>query len=219
MKRYLACGALMALTFTASPTAWAFTDSEARQAILELRQQLRTLTETSQRASLQLAERIDMLELEISRLRAMVEEMGGRPAGSSGSQSGTQQERAQDSKEQSAFDGAVDLYRQEQYKEAASSLSAFMTLYPNSVLAPTALFYLGSSQYAVKNYKQAISVLRTMAGKYPQHARAADALLVVAASQFELGDRAGSKATLEQIVKQYGSSAAAQTAQKRLKLF
>lgn len=199
-----------------APVSQAFTDSEARQAILELRQQLRTLTETSQNASLQLAERIDMLEQEIARLRAQLEELGGPPRPA---QSGAQpMEQAQDIKEQSAFDGAMDLYRRGDFKEAIQSLSAFLTLYPDSVLAPTAQFYLGSSNYAIKDYKGAISVLKTMAGKYPDHPRAPDALLVAAGSEFELNARSAAKATLEQIVKNYPDSAAAQSAQQRLQL-
>jgi tol-pal system protein YbgF len=201
---------------TLAPTAQAFTDSEARQAILELRQQLRTLTETSQNASLQLAERIDMLEQQIAGLRAQLEELGA-PA-RSGQSSAQPLEQAQDIKEQSAFDGAMDLYRQGNFKEAIQSLSAFLTLYPESVLAPTAQFYLGSSYYAVNDYRGAISTLKAMAAKYPDHPRAPDALLVAAGSEFELNARPAAKATLDQIVKNYPDSAAAQSAQERLKL-
>jgi tol-pal system protein YbgF len=208
---------LVALALSATmSTSYAFTDSEARTAIIELRQQLRTLTETSQRASMQLAQRIDRLEQEITRLRAQLEELGA-PAASQQSGSAVQ-ERAQDSKEQAAFDGALDLYREANYKDSAASLSAFLTLYPESVLAPTAQFYLGSSQYVLKNYQEAISVLSLMAGKFPDHARAPDALLVVAGSQFELNQRTNAKATLEKILKTYPGTAAAQSAETRLKL-
>lgn len=211
----LAVAATLSLAALA-PVSHAFTDSEARQAILELRQELRTLTETSQRASLQLAQRIDMLEQEITRLRAQIEEMSG-PRAAMGV--GTQQtEQAQDSKEQTAFDGAMDLYRKGDFKGSAESLSAFLTLYPESVLAPTAQFYLGSANYANKNYQGAISVLNTMAGKFPDHPRAPDALLVVAGSEFELNQRSAAKATLQKIVKNYPDTAAAQSAQERLKL-
>lgn len=211
----LAIAATTSLVAFAAPSH-AFTDSAAREAILELRQELRTLTETSQRASLQLAQRIDMLEQEITRLRAQIEEMGGPPAGlASGA---GQSEQAQDSKEQDAFDGAMDLVRKDDFKGAAESLSAFLTLYPESVLAPTAQFYLGSANYANKNYQGAISVLKTMSGKFPDHARAPDALLVIAASEFELNQRTAAKATLQKIVKDYPDSAAAQSAQERLKL-
>lgn len=208
----------LALSATVS-TSYAFTDSEARTAIIELRQQLRTLTETSQRASMQLAQRIDRLEQEITRLRAKLEELGAPPGALAGQQSGSAvPERAQDSKEQAAFDGALDLYREAKYQDAAASLSAFLTLYPESVLAPTAQFYLGSSNYVLKNYQGAISVLSLMAEKFPEHARAPDALLVVAGSQFELNQRTNAKATLEKILSDYEGTAAAQSAENRLKL-
>lgn len=218
MKRFLASGAVFVVTAVSSQAVWAFTDNEARQAINQLRQQLRVVTETTQRVNIQMSERIDLLELEISRLRAMVEELGGKPPGSSGTQATSAVERANSVEEQDAFDGAVDLYRQGRVKDAAESLQAFLTLYPNSALAPTAMFYLGSSQYANKDFRNSIKTLQGMVAQYPEHARAPDALLVVAGGQFELNDRAGTKNTLEQIVSKYGSSAAAQTAKQRLEL-
>jgi len=211
---------LLALLLSATASnVYAFTDTEARQAILELRQQLRTLTETSQRASMQLAQRIDQLEQEATRLRAQLEELGAPPRPGAGQANGAaDQEQAQDSKEQAAFDGAMDLYRDADYGEAAESLSAFLTLYPNSVLKPTAQFYLGSSYYALRNYKEALSVLSGMAEQFPDHPRAPDALLVVAGSQFELNQRANAKTTLQKIVDDYSGSAAADSASKRLEL-
>ena len=194
----------------------AFTDSEAREAIVELRQQLRTLTETSQRASLQLAQRIDMLEQEITSLRAQLEELGGPRNMAAGS--GQPTEQAQDSKEQAAFDGAMDLYRSGDFQGAEESLSAFLTLYRESVLAPTAQFYLGSAYYANKKYNEAISVLNTMAGKFPDHPRAPDALLVVAGSEFEQNKRQAAKVTLQKIVDSYPGTAAADAATQRLEL-
>lgn len=219
MKRFLASSAVLSTLIVTSPSVWAFTDNEARQAINQMRQQLRVVTETTQRVNIQMSERIDLLELEISRLRAMIEEMGGKPAASSGSQAGgSAPDRSANAAEQDAFDGAVDLYRKGRVQDAAASLKAFMTLYPNSVLAPTALFYLGSSQYATKDYRGSIKTLQDMVAKYPQHSRAPDALLVIAGSQFELNDRNATRNTLQQIVSKYGSSAAAQTAKQRLEL-
>lgn len=199
--------------------AYAFTDSEAREAIVELRQQLRTLTDTSQRASMQLAQRIDRLEQEVTRLRAQIEELGAPPRAASAQSSGQPAtEQAKDSKEQAAFDGALDLYRDRDFGESATSLAAFLTLYPESVLVPTAQFYLGSSYYALNNYKEAVSVLTSMAEKFPEHPRAPDALLVIAGSQFELNQRANAKTTLQKIVNDYSGTAAAESAEKRLQL-
>ena len=48
---------------------------------------------------------------------------------------------------------------------------------------------------------------------------APDALLVVAGSQFELNDIGASKATLQRIINGYKGTAAAKSAEARLKLF
>lgn len=218
LRQFATCLAIGTSLIALSPSALAFTDSEARQAIIELRQQLRTLSETSQNASLQLAQRIDMLEQEIARLRAMIEELGGPRAGQFVDSSASAPEQVEDIKEQSAFDGSMDRYRQGDFKEAIQSLTAFLTLYPDSSLAPTAQFYLGSSKYAEKDFRGAISVLKAMAAENPDHRRAPDALLVAAGSEFELNDRAAAKATLQEIVSKYPDSTAAQSAGQRLQL-
>lgn len=209
--------AALVVIWSIPTTSSAFTDSEAREAIVQLRQEVRTLSETSQRATLQLAQRIEMLEQEITRLRAQIEVLGGPRAARMGSP-GQAPVQAEDSKEQAAFDGAMDLYRNGDFPGAEESLSAFLTLYPESVLAPTAQFYLGSAYYANKKYQNAIAVLNTMAGKFPQHPRAPDALLVVAGSEFELNNRAASKRTLQKILTEYPDAAAARTATRRLEL-
>ncbi len=55
------------------------------------------------------------------------------PQGSQGQQqNGASGPQAADPQEQAAYDGAIDLFRKAQYKEASESLSAFTALYPNS---------------------------------------------------------------------------------------
>jgi tol-pal system protein YbgF len=112
----------------------------------------------------------------------------------------------------------MDLFRKGQYKEAAESLAAFTALYPNSQLAPSAQFYQGSSRYALKDFKGTIEQLNAMVQKAPDNARAPDALLIIAGSQIELNNRAGAKATLQRIVRDYPTTPAASTAKSRLQL-
>jgi tol-pal system protein YbgF len=212
-SKIVLAGVLVALT----PMAHAFSDSEAREAIIQLRQQVRDLTESSQRASIQLASRIDQLEQEVARIRGQLEELN-RPTGSAFSGSASPSEKGANAAEQSAFDGGLELFRKSEFKEAQASLGAFLTLYPNSPLAPTAMFYQGSSSYALKDFKSAITQLQAMAKQYPDHARAPDALLVVAGSQFELNSRSASRTTLQKIIKDYPKTPAAETAAKRLQL-
>jgi tol-pal system protein YbgF len=201
-----------------SQSALAFTDDEARKAILDLRQQIRTMNEANQRARIQLSDQIEALGQEIVRLRGDIEQLG-RPASAGGAAGGRAADpRSQDPREQAAFDQSMESFRKAQYKETVQNLTAFLTLYPDSKLAPTAQFYLGSSRYAMKDYKGAITTLQAMVQKYPKEPRAADALLMVASCQIELNNRAGAKTTLQRIVKDYKGTPAADTAAKRLPL-
>jgi tol-pal system protein YbgF len=201
-----------------SPSALAFTDDEARKAILDLRQQIRTMNEANQRARIQLSDQIEALGQEIVRLRGDLEQLG-RPAGAGGAAGGRPADpRSQDPREQAAFEQSIESFRKAQYKETVQNLTAFLTLYPDSKLAPTAQFYLGSSRFAMKDFKGAITTLQAMVQKFPSEPRAADALLMVASSQIELNNRAGAKTTLQRIVKDYKGTPAADTATKRLPL-
>ncbi len=219
MKAFFSKCLLASVLAASAPIAYAFTDSEAREAIIQLRQQVRDLTEISQRANIQLSSRIDQLEQEVARIRGQLEEMG-RPTGAVSLGSGLtgSSEKGANAAEQSAFDTGLELFRKSEFKESEASLGAFLTLYPKSPLAPTALFYQGSSSYALKDFKAAITQLQGMAKQFPDHARAPDALLVVAGSQFELNNRTASKNTLQKIIKDYPKTPAADTAAKRLKL-
>jgi len=202
-------------SLTLSQPVLAFADDDARKAILELRQQIRTLNEANQRARIQLSDQIEALGQEIVRLRADVEQLG-RPTAGPGARA--PDPRSQDPREQAAFDQSMETFRKAQYKETIQNLTAFLTLYPDSKLAPTAQFYLGSSRFAMKDFKGAITTLQAMVQKYPAEPRAADALLMVASSQIELNNRPGAKTTLQRIVKDYKGTPAADTAAKRLPL-
>ncbi|MDQ8034297.1 tol-pal system protein YbgF [Bordetella genomosp. 1] len=204
--------------------AHAFADDEARRAILELRQQVQQQNEQNQRARLQLADQIQSLQQEIAQLRDQLELISRQQPNSGGAQ-GQQQHagnppgvNAADPQEQAAYDGAIDQFRKAQYKDAAESLAAFVALYPNSPLAPTAQFYLGSSRYAMKDFKGAIEQLNTLVQNSPDNPRAPDALLVIAGSQIEMNNRAGAKSTLQRIVRDYPTAPAANTAKSRLQL-
>jgi tol-pal system protein YbgF len=221
-KRVLSTGLLLIGCIGINQSALAFADDDARKAIVELRQQIKTLTEANLRARIQLADQIEGLEQEVIRLRGDMEQLG-RPSSGLGSPGGTSGARAPDAKssdprEQSAFDQSIESFRKGQYKEATENLTAFLTLYPDSKLTPTAQFYLGSSRYASKDFKGAIATLDAMVKRYPREARAPDALLMIAGSQFELNNRAASKATLQRIVQEYKGTPAAETAAKRIPL-
>jgi TolA-binding protein len=70
----------------------------------------------------------------------------------------------------------------------------------------------------MKDFKGAIEQLTAMVQKSPDNARAPDALLIIAGGQIELNNRAGAKATLQRIVRDYPNAQAASTAKSRLQL-
>ena len=225
--RFLAVAASLGFAAVAAPAS-AFADDEARRAILDLRQQVQQQNEQNVRARLQLADQIQSLQQEIAQLRNQLELVSRQQTSTAQQgQQGQQQNNhpgnppgvsAADAQEQAAYDGAIDLFRKAQYKEASESFAAFAALYPNSALAPSAQFYLGSSRYALKDFKGAIEQLNRLVQNAPNDARAPDALLVIAGSQIELNNRAGAKATLQRIVSEYPQTPAAKTAQSRLQL-
>lgn len=218
--RILVAAAGVAFTALSFP-AHAFADDDARKAILELRQQIQQMRQINENARAQFSEQIQSLQQQMMELRNQLEltmHQAVPRAPTNGNQADTDGASATDPQEQSAYDGAIDRFRNGQYKEAAQALTAFLALYPNSQLSPTAEFYLGSSRYATKDYKGAIDQLQTMVKNTPDNPRAPDALLVIAGSQIELNHRAGAKTTLQRIVKDYPNTPAADTAKSRLQL-
>jgi tol-pal system protein YbgF len=215
----LAAG-LLTYGLIAAP-AHAFSDDEARRAILELRQQVQQITEQNRQARIQLADQLESLQQEVAKMRGQLELLGWE------SEMAKRANEAQtpdsipnvgDPQEQAAYEAAAEFFRAGNYKEAATGFSTFLDAYPNSQLAPEAQFYQGSSRYASKDFKGSIAGLRTMVRSAPDSPRAPDALLVVAAAQIELGDLNGAKASLQQIVKDYPQTTAAETAKSRLQL-
>ncbi|GAB2903113.1 tol-pal system protein YbgF [Paralcaligenes sp. KSB-10] len=210
----------IAISSLAAP-AHAFADDEARRAILDLRAQIKQITDQNQQARLQLADQLETLQHEVTTMRGELEKMQWQQdmekrAGQD--QSGGNHPQVDNAQEQAAFDQPMGLFRSGKYKEAAAAFGSFLQNYPNSQLSAEAKFYQGSSFYASKNFKGAIQELQGLVQADPKDPRAADALLVVAASQVELNSMAGAKATLQKIVKSYPNTSAADTAKSRLKL-
>lgn len=220
LRTKLLSAALSLSALIASP-AHAFADDEARRAILELRDQIKQMTDLSRQVRLQQADQIEMLQQEVAKLRGQLEQVNWQQSmqqRAADDQASGKSKQVADPQEQAAFEGPAGLFRSGKYKEAADSFTQFLQSYPNSQLAPEARFYQGSSRYAIKDFKGSIQGLQQLVRDTPDDPRASDALLVIAANQVELNDMAGAKASLQRIVKQYPNSSAAETAKSRLKL-
>ncbi|MGD9942151.1 MAG: tol-pal system protein YbgF [Burkholderiaceae bacterium] len=118
--------------------------------------------------------------------------------------------------EKRAFDASLAAFRSGDFRGAQAGFQAFRAQYPESPYVPSVLFWLGSSQFALKDYKGAISSHEALIAKYPNNPRSPDALLNLGYAQAESGDRAAARLTLEAVIARYPTSQAAQLARERL---
>jgi len=118
--------------------------------------------------------------------------------------------------ERTEFDHAMDLVRKGTFDGAVAAFNAFLKKYPSSGYLPSALFWLGNSQYATGAYKEAIDAYRRLSQVAPDHARVPEARLAIANCQSELKDTKSARKTLEDLTKSHPQSEAAATARDRL---
>lgn len=115
------------------------------------------------------------------------------------------------------YEAALNLFKANKIKEAASAFDAFTKAHPESTLTPNAQYWLGNAFYAARDCKKAIEAHKLVTSKWPQHPKAPDSLINIATCQQELGDAKGARSTYESIVGKYPDSSAAATAKQRLK--
>lgn len=221
-----------------------FSDNEARRAILDLRQRYLALSEENGklRESLQTTQtQLEALRSDVTRVRNREEQLtrdvadlqrrlnqattedktsssaaGSTPVSTTGTTAEAPSRPEDSGSEKTAFDAALNKFRASDYAGAQASLRAFLQKYPQSSRRIAALYWLGNSDYALRNYRNAMRSYRAVVAQAPQHERAPEALLALSACQVELKDTAGARATLENLIKTYPRSEAAQAAQDRL---
>lgn len=121
-----------------------------------------------------------------------------------------------DPEEQRQFDEAMALLRKGDFTAAAPAFSSFTRRYPGSGYNAAALFWQGNAQYGMREYKEAMASFRSMIAAGPDHARAPEAMLSIANCQMELKDAKGARRTLDDLLKTYPKSEAAQAGKERL---
>lgn len=118
--------------------------------------------------------------------------------------------------EKKDYESALATLRQGDFDTAQAMFSDFVNRYSQSGYKPSAWFWLGSAQYAVKNYKDAISSLRQLLAAAPNHQKAPDAMLTLANSQLEMKDTKSAKKTLDDLQAKYPGTEAATIAKSRM---
>ena len=114
------------------------------------------------------------------------------------------------------FDLALAALRKSDFAGAQTAFTDFINRNPASGYRPSALFWLGNAQYALRLYKEAVVNFKSVVALASDHLRAPEAALSIANCQIELKDTASARKTLNDLIKVYPQSEAASVAKDRL---
>ena len=114
------------------------------------------------------------------------------------------------------YDAALATLRKGEFAAAQTAFLDFINRNPASGYRPSALFWLGNAQYALRAYREAIVNFKSVVALAPQHVRAPEAALSIANCQVELKDNVSARKTLNDLIKVYPQSEAASVAKERL---
>lgn len=234
--------AVLSLTL-GSAQAGIFDDDEARKAILDLRAKVEALTnrletkldtKADKTALIDMANENQALRDEVARLRGQIEVLTNDLTTLQKRQKDFYvdldnrlrnlepkrltvdgKEATVDSNEQRGFDKAMDLFKAADYKNAANAFNAFLSAYPQSAYAGSAMYWMGNSHYAQRDCKSMIPIMQQMAKAYPDHPKAPEALLNIAGCHLELKDKVAAKRVLQSVIANYPGTEAAQAAKDR----
>lgn len=222
-----------------------FEDDEARRAILDLRQKLEATqgalkSQASDNAQLrrilvELQGQLDSLQADLNKSRGAQEQLARDVSELQLRQRDAQtgiderlrrfepvtvkvdgREFQVEQSEKRDYDAAMDVFRKGDFAAAQSALGQFVQRYRRSGYTPSALFWLGNAQYAVKDYKESMANFQQMLKSTPTHPRAPEAMLAISNVQIELKDLKGARKTLDELIKTYPASETAATARDRL---
>jgi tol-pal system protein YbgF len=118
--------------------------------------------------------------------------------------------------ERNQYEAAIGLVRRGDFAEAVAALNAFLKRYTASGYTDSVRFWLGNAQYGKRDYRDAIATFKAFIAGSPDHPRAAEAQLALANCQIELKDNKSARRTLDDLIKSYPGTEAAQAAKERL---
>jgi len=243
LRTLLAAG-LMA-GYAASGHAALFGDDEARRAILEMRQRVDSMQQSQQRMTeessqtrrglLELQSQIEQLKSEQAKLRGQNEQLlrdvaelqrrlkDAQTAQEERLRQLEPQTVAVDGKtfkaqaeEKRLFEEALAHLRAADFATGAAGLNKLLQNHPQTGYRESAWYWLGNAHYGLRAYKPAIQSFKKLADQAPDHARTPEALLSIGNCHLELKDNTSARKVLEQLIKQYPQTEAAQAARDRL---
>ncbi|HEU4781474.1 MAG TPA: tol-pal system protein YbgF [Steroidobacteraceae bacterium] len=119
--------------------------------------------------------------------------------------------------EQATYDAAMAALRGGNYDKAVASFREVVTNYPTGELASNAQFWIGESYYTKGDLESAVIAYRKVLGDWPNSRKAPDAMVKLGFSLSDLRRTGEARSTLEEVVRKYPGTNAAQLAAERLK--
>jgi tol-pal system protein YbgF len=121
-----------------------------------------------------------------------------------------------DADEKRQYEEGIARMRTGDWENAATLLSGFLRRFPTSGYRESALYWLGNARFGQKDFKEALSTFRALTSSYPSHQRVPETMLAIANCHIELKEQKAARLVLEDLVKNYPKTEAAQVARERL---
>ena len=119
--------------------------------------------------------------------------------------------------EQAMYDMAFNALKGSDYPKAINGFKSFVQAYPSSPLASNAQYWLGEAYYVTRDFPSAITAFQKVTTDWPDSRKVPDALVKIGFTQSALGKNGDARVTLQDVVKRFPGSEAAQLAADRLK--
>jgi tol-pal system protein YbgF len=119
--------------------------------------------------------------------------------------------------EQASYDIAFNALKGSDYPKAINGFKSFVAAYPSSPLASNAQYWLGEAYYVTREYQSAITAFQKVTTEWPDSRKVPDALVKIGFTQSALGRNGDARVTLEEVVRRFPGSEAAQLASERLR--
>jgi tol-pal system protein YbgF len=114
------------------------------------------------------------------------------------------------------YENALGVFKKADYSAAVQVFSDFNRHYPSSGYTPAVLYGLGTAQYASRDFKGAMVTFKALSTTTPNYPKVPESELLIASCLIELKDNKGARKSLEDLIKSYPQSEAAQIARERL---
>ena len=224
---------ILAAFLAVSGNASAFSDDDARRAILELRQKL-SVTQNSQ---LELAGQIEQLRSQNAALTGKIEKLTHELSLSQRSSRDlftsldkrlaaleSHVEKGEDGttftvvpEEKRRYDLALELFSEGSYEDSQKLLESLAVDFPKSGYMANTLYWLGCAYYVQNKLEATVRTQKKLISRYPKSSRVPEALISQAAAEERLGHKDSARTLLNRVVKRYAGTESAKTAASRLK--